>query len=148
MKMSWYSAYSLLLFLLRTNNEKWQFDKNNFFPKEHSESYLITAMFKVLSERLRGTFTTTFWKIPCGWIFSGYGSTYILNFSSRLWQTSWNENRWRFLEKDQLHKTQLCTLAFFGCFQHNLLTFLPFDQNLIFHWSWSLPSASTPFYKD
>ena len=32
----------------------------NFFRKWHSESYLITAMFKVRSQQLRGTWTTAF----------------------------------------------------------------------------------------
>ena len=33
----------------------------------------------------------------------GYGSTHVLNFSSRLRQT-WNKNRLKYLEKYQLHK--------------------------------------------
>ena len=35
-----------------------------FFRKLHSEGYLITAMFKVPSQQLRGTLKTAYWKIP------------------------------------------------------------------------------------
>ena len=69
MKMRWYSGYSLLLLLFRTNGKKGHLDENrfrrcygNFFWKWHSESYLITAMFRVPSQQLRGTWTTAFWK--------------------------------------------------------------------------------------
>ena len=34
-----------------------------FFRKWHSESYLITAMFKVPSQQVGGTLKTAFWKI-------------------------------------------------------------------------------------
>ena len=47
------------------------------------ESYLITAVFKVLSQQLRGTLKTAFWKILKvdfeSWIFYEHGSTYVLN---------------------------------------------------------------------
>ena len=33
---------------------------DNFFCKCRCDSYLIIAMFKALSQKLRGTFTTTF----------------------------------------------------------------------------------------
>ena len=48
------------------------------FRKYHSESYIITAMFKVCSQQLRATFTTAFWKKPESWRFYGHGSTYLL----------------------------------------------------------------------
>ena len=70
MKMSWYSACSLLLFLFRTNGKKGHLDENDFDQcyvmlfsqkdKGHSETYLITAMFKVRSQRLQGTLTRPF----------------------------------------------------------------------------------------
>ena len=54
MKMSWDSACSSLLFLFRTNGKKGHLNENDFrhcygdfIRKWHSESYLITAMFKV-----------------------------------------------------------------------------------------------------
>ena len=75
-KMSWYSACLLLLFFFRTNRKKGHLDENgfchcygNFFRKWYSESYLITAMFKVFSQQLPGTLKTTFWKIPCSSLF-------------------------------------------------------------------------------
>ena len=92
MKMTWYSACLLLLFLFRTNGKKGHLDKNdfrhcygNFFWKWYSESYLITAMFKVPSQQIRDTLTTAFWKIPNSSSFYGHGSTCVLNLSSRLW---------------------------------------------------------------
>ena len=88
---TWYSKCLLLLFLFRTNGKKEDLDENdfrhchgNFFWKWHSESYLITAMFKVPSQQLRGALTKTFWKIPYNSIFYGHGSTCVLNLSSRL----------------------------------------------------------------
>ena len=65
-----------------------------FFRKRHSESCLITAMFKVPSQQLRDTLATTFWKIAYSSIFYGR------DFGKR----HWNENWWRCLEKDQLRK--------------------------------------------
>ena len=57
----------LLLFLFRTNGKKGQLDEKDFhhcygifFPRGHSESYLITAMFEVPSQQLRYTLTTAF----------------------------------------------------------------------------------------
>ena len=64
----WYSTCLLLLFLFRTNGKKGHLDEKdmrhcygNVFRKWHSESYLITAMLKVLSQQIRGTLTTEFW---------------------------------------------------------------------------------------
>ena len=97
--MPWYSACLSLLFSFRTNGKKGHLDENdfrqcygNFSQKWYFESYLITAMFKVPSQQLRGTLTTTFWKILYSSIF------YCQDFNKR----HWNENRWRCLEKDQL----------------------------------------------
>ena len=91
MKMTWYSACLLLLILFRTNGKKGHLDENdfrhydaNFFQKWHSESYLITAMFKVPSQQIRGTLTTAFWKIPHCSLFYGHRWTCVLNLSSRL----------------------------------------------------------------
>ena len=82
----------LLLLFFRTNGKKEHLIKNGFrhcydnvFRKWHFESYLITAMFKVPSQQIRGTFTTAFWKIPYSSLFHGRGSTCVLTFSSRLW---------------------------------------------------------------
>ena len=67
MKMPQYSASLLLLVWLRNNDKKVHLDEKdvrhyfgNVFRKWHSESYLITAMFKVPSQQLRGTLTTVF----------------------------------------------------------------------------------------
>ena len=75
-KMSWYSACLLLSFFFRTNGKKGHLDENgfrhcygNFFRKWYAESYLISPMFKVFSQQLRGTLKTTFWKIPCSSLF-------------------------------------------------------------------------------
>ena len=75
-KMSWYSACLLLSFFFRTNGKKGHLDENgfrhcygNFFRKRYSKSYLISPMFKVFSQQLRGTLKTTFWKIPCSSLF-------------------------------------------------------------------------------
>ena len=53
--------------LFTTNGKKGHLDENdfrycygNFFLKSHSESYLITAIFRVPSQQLQGTFTTAF----------------------------------------------------------------------------------------
>ena len=71
MKMLWYSVCLLLLFLFKTNDKKGHLDENElviFFQKWHYESYLITAMFKVPSQQLRGTLTAAFWRILYSWI--------------------------------------------------------------------------------
>ena len=67
MNMSWYSACLLPLFLFKTDGKKGHLVENgfrhcygNFFRKWHSESYLITAMFKVPSQEIRGTLTIAF----------------------------------------------------------------------------------------
>ena len=90
MKMSWYSACLLLLFLFRANGKKGHLDEHDFhhyygsfFWKRHSERYVITAMFKVPSQQIRGTLTTAFWKIPYRFLFYGQGSTCVLNLLSR-----------------------------------------------------------------
>ena len=91
MKMSWYSACLLLLFLFRANGKKGHLDEHDFrhcygsfFRKRHSESYVITAMVKVPSQQIRGTLTTAFWKIPYSSLFYGHRSACVLNLSSRL----------------------------------------------------------------
>ena len=68
-------------FLLRTNDKKVHLDKNdfchcygNYFRKCCSESYLITAMFEVPSQQLRGILATTFWKTPYTRRFNGHDS--------------------------------------------------------------------------
>ena len=90
MKMSWYSACLLLLFLFRANGKKGHLDEydfrhcyGSFFRKKHSENYVITVMFKVPSQQIRGTLTTAFWKIPYRFLFYGQGSTCVLNLLSR-----------------------------------------------------------------
>ena len=65
MNMSWHSVFSFL-FLFRNNVIREQLDENNFrhcyvfFPKVSFRKYLITAMFKVLYQQLRGNFATAF----------------------------------------------------------------------------------------
>ena len=44
------------------------------------------------------------------WIIYGHESTYVLNISSRLWQTPWSKNQWKYLEKISCTKIQTCTL--------------------------------------
>ena len=92
MKMSWYSACSSLVYLFRTKGKKGHLDGNdfrhsygNFTRKQYSESYLITAIFKVPSQESLATLKTTYRKIPYSWMIYGHGSTYVLNILSRLW---------------------------------------------------------------
>ena len=57
-----------IIFLFRAKVKKEHLDNEDRFPsrvwkllqKSHSESYLITAIFKVLSRQLRSTLTTAF----------------------------------------------------------------------------------------
>ena len=48
------------------------------FWKCHSESYLITTMFKICSQQLWAILTPAFWKTPNSCRFYGHGSTYVL----------------------------------------------------------------------
>ena len=108
LKMTWYSLCLLLLFLFRTNGKKGHLDENdlrhcydNFFRKWHSESCLITAMFKLPFHQLRGRLTIDtleFYILPT-WI-KMRAKSFIKSFGKR----QWNENRWRCVEKDQLRK--------------------------------------------
>ena len=72
--------------------------KGYFFRNCHTESSLIIAMFKVPSQRLRGTLTTAFLKAPLSWRFYEQGLRYMLILSSKLELTSWNKNQWRYLK--------------------------------------------------
>ena len=130
MKMSWYSACLLLLFLFRTNGKKENLDENGFrhcngtfFRKWHSESYLITAMFKVPSQEIRGTLTIAFWKIPYSSLFYGHGSTCVQDFRKRYW----NENRWRYTQN--VHLEEHCSKIATTFHLFNALIFL---TNLVF----------------
>ena len=65
--MPWYSVFSFFIFLFRSNSKNEHLDKNDFrFPfmviisKVLFRNYLISAMFKVLSQQLQGTLTTAF----------------------------------------------------------------------------------------
>ena len=56
-----------IVIIFKSNDKKRHLDANdvrhcygNFFRKWHSESYLITAMFKVPSQEIRGTLTIAF----------------------------------------------------------------------------------------
>ena len=49
------------------------------FRKRLTESYLITAMFKLLSHQLRATLAAAFWKTSDIWRFYGHRLTYVLN---------------------------------------------------------------------
>ena len=91
MKMPWYSACSVFLFLFRTNGKKGRLDENNFcqcyvfFSKVVLwKWYSGTAMFKVLSQQLRGTLRTAFWTIPYSWIICGHGSIRAKSFIKTL----------------------------------------------------------------
>ena len=65
MTFEWYEDF---IFLFRANGKKGHLDEHNFrhcygsfFLKiRHSESYVITTMFKVPSQQIRGTLTTAF----------------------------------------------------------------------------------------
>ena len=67
MNMPWHSVFSFLFFVfcLETTLRE-QLDENEFrrcyvfFPKVSFRKYLITAMFKVLYQQLRGNLTTAF----------------------------------------------------------------------------------------
>ena len=90
--MSRDSACSSLLFLFRTKGKKGHLNENdfrqsygNFIQKEHTESYLIMAMFKGPSQKLLATLKTTSRNIPYSRKIHGHGSTYVLNILSRLW---------------------------------------------------------------
>ena len=71
MKMSWYSACLLLLFLFRANGKKGNLNEHSFrhcygsfFRKRHSESYVITAMFKVPSQQNEAHWQQHFERYP------------------------------------------------------------------------------------
>ena len=112
MKMLKYSTCSLLLFLFRTNSIKGHLDENdvrycygNFFQKWHSESWLITAMFKVPVQQITRHIENRILKDTLQLI----NLRIWININSntaqkKLRQTSWNKNWWKCLEKDQLHK--------------------------------------------
>ena len=61
--MPWYSVFSFLFFCLETTllESNWmKMTYGNVFSKVSFRKYLITAMFKVLYQQLRGTLTTSF----------------------------------------------------------------------------------------
>ena len=66
MKMAWYSAYLLSLFLEPMVKKRTCMQTTSvtamviFFRKWHSEGYLIKAMFRVPSQQLQSTLTTAF----------------------------------------------------------------------------------------
>ena len=67
MNMSWHSVFSFLFFLFRKNVIREQLDEDDFrryvfFPKVLFWKCLITAMFQVLYQQLRGNLTTAFEK--------------------------------------------------------------------------------------
>ena len=87
MKIPWYSASSLLLFLFRTNSRKGHLDGNDF---RHSYGLLTKVVFWKLfhhnyvqrfpPQRLWGNWEQYFERYP---MIYGYGSTYVLNLSER-----------------------------------------------------------------
>ena len=65
MKELWYSVFAFFIFCLEPNSKKGNLDENNFRPcygsffrKCRSESYLLTAIFKVFSQQIWDTLTT------------------------------------------------------------------------------------------
>ena len=71
MTLEWYGValvfrVFIFIFLFRTNGKKEYLGENEFvtvmviFRKCHSESYLITSVFKICSQQLRATLTATF----------------------------------------------------------------------------------------
>ena len=66
MKILWYSVFSFLLLYLESTVRKEIWIRTNSvavmetFRKHDAKSYLITAMFKVLSEQLQAPLTAAF----------------------------------------------------------------------------------------
>ena len=52
-----------------------------FFSKVPFWNYLMTAMFKVLSQQLQSTLATTFEMMHYSWRFYGHGSPHDISFS-------------------------------------------------------------------
>ena len=110
----WYEdgmVFYVFIFLSRINGKKGHLDENNFrhyyghfFQKWHSECFVITVMFKVPSQQIRGTLTTASWKIAYSSLFYGHGPTCVLDLSSRLLWTSLKRESMKVPGKRNLRK--------------------------------------------
>ena len=146
------------------------------FWKCQSESYLITAMFKIRPQQLRGTLATVFWNTPFSWRFYRHRSRYVLIFSwtnfmkwkskkaheklsvdqkleLALWTKLQQNRSWRFTNFYALFiSTKNLIFKFNPVLIEYLLPqfifLLPFDYHLIFCRSWRWSSATTLFYKN
>ena len=166
--MSWYSAWSLLLFLFRTNDEKWQLDKNNFrnccgiFSKrafwkllDHSyvQSSFLTITGHIYSNLLKDTLQMNILRVWLN-IRSKFFIKTLVNVMKR--NSMKVAGKRSVAQNPIVHFEEHCTKTdlgsfillfytllfllnlvfkftialigiFFGCFPHNLLSFLPFD---------------------
>ena len=92
MKMAWYSACLLLLFLFRTNGKKGHLDKNNFchyygnfFRNWYSEKLLDHSYVQSPFSTNTRHFNNSILKDTLSSLFYGHRSTCVLNLSSWLW---------------------------------------------------------------
>ena len=145
LKMTWYSV-CLLLFLFRTNSKKGHLeDENdfchchgNFFQNWHSESYLVTAMFKVPSQQLQGALTTDTLQFYILWTWIKMHAKSFIKTLVNVTAKKIDEGAW---EKINCAKIQACTWflsnlvfkcnlvlmgIFLDNFHHKLFTFFPF----------------------
>ena len=89
--------------MFRTNGKKGHSKRNDF---RHCYGILLGSdILKVTSSQLCSKFLVNNYQVHWRYaiVIYGHGSTHMLNRSSKLRQ-AWNKNRWKCLEKDQLHK--------------------------------------------
>ena len=99
MKMSWYSACLLLLFLFRTNGKKGRLDENDvrhchciFFESGISKVTWSQLCSKFLSNIYETHWKQHFGRIPYSQVISGHGSTNAQHLSSRL-RWTWKKKK-------------------------------------------------------
>ena len=114
----WYGdamIFCVFKFFFRSNVGKGYLDESDFFhclgnfSKVPYWKFLDHNFVNVSPEQLQGTLTTAFWNAPYSSGFYGHGSRYVLIPSSRLLQTSWNENQRKCLEN--YHSQKKCNPA-------------------------------------
>ena len=110
-----------------------------FFKKWNSQIYLITAIFKVPSQQLRGTLTTDTLQsfILQTWI--NMLAKSFIKTSVNATETKIDESVWQLRKNPSVHlevqflsnlvfRSNIVLIGIFlHNFQHNLLSFLPFD---------------------
>ena len=116
--MTWYSMSLLLSMLFRMNGKIRHLDENdfchwrgNFFRKWHSESFLTQVRSNSPLSTITRHIDNSILKDIHNSIFYGHGSTCVLNLSSDFGKRHWNENQWRWMEKDQSRKNSSVHLA-------------------------------------